>query len=324
MAKAPARAGTTDSGLALAAVAAQRFHVEGRTKVDIARELGVSRFKVARLLEDARAAGLVHIRVTVPSSLDAELAEGLRARFGVRAAYVLLPEEDTVLGQRRTIARFTAGLLEEVVVPEDVVGLAWGRAISVLAAAVRSPLRCRFVQLSGALPRPDVEDSAVDLVRRTAEATASTAATFYAPLAVPDAAAAEGLRAQSGIAEALAEHERMTRAVVSIGAWLPGESTALDSLQAMDPALVRELTAAGAVAEITGVLFGADGREVPGLADRVVGVTGEQLRRTPEVLAMATGDAGVRAEATAAVLRSGVVSTVVTHASLARAVLALP
>ncbi|WP_432497900.1 sugar-binding transcriptional regulator [Kineococcus gypseus] len=319
MARALAR-GVSASGLALAADVARRFHLEGRTKVDIAEDLGISRFKVARLLAAAQEAGLVQIRVLVPPSLDGELGEVLRARFGLRAAYVLRAEGESVPAQRRVVAQFTAGLLEETVLPEDVVGLAWGRTVSALVSALSAPLRSRFVQLAGALPRPDVEGSAVDLVRRAAEATASTAATFYAPLAVPEAATADSLRCQPEIARALAELDTLTRAVVSIGAWLPGESTALDSL---DAGTGERLTRAGVVAEITGVLLGADGAEVPGLADRVVGVTGEQLRRTGEVVAMSTGAAGVRAPATTAVLRSGLVSTLVTHAELAREVLRL-
>ena len=318
MAKTPSRGSVSTSGLALASAAAHRFYVEGLTKVEIARQLGVSRFKVARLLADAQDAGLVHIQVVVPRSLDGELADALRERFGVRSAYVVRPEDESVPGQRRAVARFTAGLLEETVVPDDVVGLAWGRTISQLAAAVRANLDCRFVQLSGALPRPDVEESAVELVRRMAEATSSSSSTFYAPLTVPDAATAEGLRSQSGVSESLAELDRLTRAVVSVGAWRPGESTALDALGEADR---RELAQAGVVAEITGVLLGADGREVDALTDRVIGVTAHQLRATPGVVAMACGD--LRAEATAAVLRSGIVSTLVTHASLARAVLAV-
>ena len=323
MAKTPAR-GTASrrmstSALALAAAAARRFYVEGLTKVEIAKQLGVSRFKVARLLADAQEAGLVQIEVIVPSSLDGDLADAVRERFGVRAVYVVKPDENTVVGQRRAVANFTAGLLEESVTAEDVVGLAWGRTISQLAASIGAHIGCRFVQLSGALPRPDVEESAVELVRRMAEATGSSSTTFYAPLAVPDAATADGLRSQSGISEALAELDRLTKAVVSVGAWRPGESTALDSLGDTDR---DALSRAGVVAEITGVLLDRDGREVDALTDRVIGVTGPQLRATPDVVAMACGDQ--RGEATATALRSGIVSTLITHASLARAVLAQP
>ncbi|WP_432502172.1 sugar-binding transcriptional regulator [Kineococcus arenarius] len=319
MVKAPAR-GASTSGLALAAAVARRFHVEGQTKVDIARDLGISRFKVARLLTDAADAGLVQIRVLVPPSVDGELGEALRTRFGLRAAYVVRAEGDSVPARRRAVAQFTAGLLEETVLPEDVVGLAWGRTVSQLVAALSAPLRTRFVQLAGALPRPDVEGSAVDLVRRAAEATGSGAATFYAPLAVPDAATADSLRSQPEIAHALAELDALTRAVVSVGAWRRGESTALDALDADTGA---RLARAGVVAEVTGVLVGADGREVAGLADRVIGVTGEQLRRAGDVVAMSCGEVAARAPATAAVLRSGLVTTLVTHAELAREVLRL-
>jgi len=324
MARQPARAGTSPANAgsvgaqALAAAAARRFYVEGLTKVEIARQLGVSRFKVARLLSMALEAGLVRIEINVPSSVDGELGEALRERFGVREVYVVRPEDDGVAGQRRAVAQFTAGLMEESVTADDVVGLAWGRTISQLAASTKAVLGCRFVQLSGALPRPDVDESAVELVRRMADATGSTATTFYAPLAVPDAATAEGLRSQSGISEALAELDRLTKAVVSVGAWQPGESTALDSL---GPADREALSAAGVVAEITGVLIGEGGREVDALSDRVIGVNGTQLRAVPDVIAMACGD--LRAEGLASVLRSGIVSTLVTHASLARAVLAL-
>lgn len=320
MARSPAAqdVGPTATTLVLAATAARRFYLDGLSKVEIGRQLGVSRFKVARLLSTAQEAGLVRIEVSLPPSVDGELSEALRHRFGLRGAFVIT-SEDGATAQREAVARFTAGLLAEVCTPDDVVGLAWGRTISALVASLRGPLRCRYVQLSGALPRPDVRESAVDLVHHAAEATEGSAVTFYAPLAVPDAATAQGLRSQSGIAEALAQLGSLTRAVVSIGYWGAGESTAYESLDAAD----REaLAAAGACAEVTGLLFACDGTPLPDLADRIIGVTVEQLRRTPDVIAMASGLA--RPEATAAALRSGTVSTLVTSAAHARRVLALP
>ena len=40
---------------------ARRYYLDERSKVEIAEELGVSRFKIARLLEVARDSGLVRI-----------------------------------------------------------------------------------------------------------------------------------------------------------------------------------------------------------------------------------------------------------------------
>ncbi|GAB7191248.1 DeoR family transcriptional regulator [Kineococcus sp. NUM-3379] len=308
----------TPGGLALAATTARRFYVDGLTKVEIARQLGISRFKVARLLAAATASGLVRIEISAPPSVDGELSEQLRSRFGLTAAFAVVPDREGTEAAREAVARFTAGLLEELAGPDDVVGVAGGRTPAVMSAHLRADLRCRFVQLGGALAHPDLRLTAVDVVQRVAEATAGSAVTFYAPFLVPDAATAEGLRAQPQIAGALAEHDHLTRAVVSVGYWAAGESTAYDVLDAAD----REfLAAAGACAELTGLVLDRDGNPVRPLDDRVIGVRLEQLRRA-DVVAMASGLG--RAEGTAAALRSGLVCTLVTPVAHARGVLGLP
>jgi DNA-binding transcriptional regulator LsrR (DeoR family) len=53
------RHATGPARLVLAAAVARRYYLEGETKVEIAGQLGLSRFKVARLLEEARASGIV-------------------------------------------------------------------------------------------------------------------------------------------------------------------------------------------------------------------------------------------------------------------------
>ena len=50
----------------LTATVARRYYLDGASKSDIAAELGLSRFKVARLLDRARATGLVRIELDSP------------------------------------------------------------------------------------------------------------------------------------------------------------------------------------------------------------------------------------------------------------------
>ncbi|GAA4949124.1 hypothetical protein GCM10023238_14300 [Streptomyces heliomycini] len=54
----------------LAAAVARRFYLEQRSKVEIAKEFGISRFKVARLLDAAVAHDIVRIDITVPAEID--------------------------------------------------------------------------------------------------------------------------------------------------------------------------------------------------------------------------------------------------------------
>src|SRR2546428_7806759 len=54
------------SEVVLAARVARQFYLEGVSKVDIADRLGISRFRVARLLDSAREAGVGRIQIGLP------------------------------------------------------------------------------------------------------------------------------------------------------------------------------------------------------------------------------------------------------------------
>ena len=54
------------AGDVLATRVARRYYVDEHSKLQIAAELGISRFKVARLLELAGARGIVSITITGP------------------------------------------------------------------------------------------------------------------------------------------------------------------------------------------------------------------------------------------------------------------
>src|SRR5579859_7153434 len=90
------------SEVVLAARVARQFYLEGVSKVDIADRLGISRFRVARLLDSARDAGMVRIEIGLPGgSLDAGLSAELCAVFGLRHAFVFnFPEDESPLRQR--------------------------------------------------------------------------------------------------------------------------------------------------------------------------------------------------------------------------------
>lgn len=307
-------------GLALAVEAARRFHVEGASKVQIAEELGVSRFKVARLLDAARSAGLVQITIGAPPQVDPQLSADLRRALGLRHAVVLADDASAPSGHDRedgpvgvAVGRLACDYLQHLVGPDDVVGLAWGHAMAALGGAWSERVPATFVQLAGSIARADLALNAPELVRGAAERAGGTAACYYAPIVLPAGSSAAALRQQIGVREAVELLDGLTKAVISIGAWAPGGSTVFDALEVVDR---ERVTAAGAVAEATGLLLTADGDVVDVLGDRVVGVGEHQLRRA-RTIALAVGSE--RREAVLAVVRSGLVDTLVTHASLARA-----
>ena len=75
--------------------------------------------------------------------------------------------------------------------------------------------------------------------------------------------------------------------------------------------------------EFSGILVSDDGSVVrAGLTERMVGVTPAQLRAVPEVIGLPYGTE--KAPAVRAALRSGLVTSLVTHRSLALALLDAP
>ena len=210
------------SEIVLAARVARQYYLEGVSKVDIADQLGISRFRVARLLDSAREAGMVRIEIGLPGgTLDVGLSAELCGAFGLKYAFAFdFPDED-VLALRSRIGEAAGQALMDIITPGDVLGLSWARSLSGLAAALTRLPPCPIVQLTGAVPPPDGRDL-LDLVRSVARIGGGTAHVFYAPMIVDDAATAAAIKRQADVADALALVPSVTISMVAVGAWGPG------------------------------------------------------------------------------------------------------
>src|SRR5688572_25128473 len=103
------------ASLVLSASVARRYYLDGRSKVEIAEEFALSRFKVARLLEDARASGLVRIEIGYPGAIDVELSSRLMACLGLTHCVVTDTPEENPASLREHLGAAAAELITEVV-----------------------------------------------------------------------------------------------------------------------------------------------------------------------------------------------------------------
>ena len=312
--------------LVLAASIARRHYVDGRTKIEIADEFRLSRFKVARLLEAAREQGLVRIEIGHAGTIDVETSRRLRERFNLRHAIVVDTPDDDLISLRRNLGTAAADLLTEIVTAGDVIGLAWARSVQAMVAELKSLPAVPVVQLTGALSSHHdtsssiAGDSSVDIVREVARTSGGPAYLFFAPFLVTDPATARSLRTQPDMARAFDRMSSVTVAVVGIGHWAPGLSTLYDAATEPERAQLRR---EGVCAEVAGVFLTADGRVLQtALNDRMIAISGTQLRSVDQLIAIPYGVA--KAPAVQAALLSGLVDTLVTHVSLAEALLADP
>jgi DNA-binding transcriptional regulator LsrR (DeoR family) len=297
-------------------VEASRLYYElGETQGQIAEHLGVTRPQVSRLLKQARAEGVVEIRIIDRVTEDAPAGEALRARFGLRAVHLapsLSGPEDLT---RRSIARLAAQVLRSEIRDGTVVGLGDGASMSATADAIAdapAPIAATIVPLCGGywFAGPTREP-----FRRIADALGAGIQGLLVPGLVDDAATKRALVAHAGVRRILELWDRLDVAIVGIGARSWTDAT-------FGGPVSRALDEAGAVGEILIAPFDLRGRFVGGrLRERVIAYDARELGRIPMAIGVAGGPSKVRPVLGA--LRAGVLNALVTDVRTADAVLAL-
>ncbi len=301
--------------LALMTAVARQYYIEGKTRVEIAEQLGSSRFKVARLLELARTLGVVTITIKPRGLVDSELSEKLKQRFGLTQALVVWADGDDPEDLYGQLGRAAARHLTETITTKDVLGFDTGRTVSRIADHLDSLPPCDVVQLSGLAGT--VQLNGLEILRRVTEVNGGTAYPLYAPMIAPDASAATAYRQQPELRMASERYRHLTTAIVSVGSWHPPVSQVHDRLNKTER---QTLLKAGAAAETCALMFDQQGNPVQGLDDRRIGIPLAELKAVPNVIAVAGGRD--KANAIHALLRSGTVNTMVTDIGTAERLIA--
>ncbi len=291
----------------LAATVARRYYLNGEAKKDIADDLGINRFKVARLLEGALESGLVRITIATVGGVDMDASSQLAEHFGLTRCVVVASSNAPESERLAQLGRTAAELMSEVLTDRDVLGLPWSRSVLAMTQALHDVPALRVVQLSGAMELPGIDASAVDIVRETARVSGGSSVIFHAPFLLDDAATASAVRRQPSVGSGLLAVRDVTHAVVGLGLWEAGLSTVHDMATIVER---QRLASTGVVGEIAGVFFDAQGEVVDSeLSDRLITLTGVDLDRIPLVTAIVGGAA--KAPGVVAALRGGLVNGLV-------------
>jgi DNA-binding transcriptional regulator LsrR (DeoR family) len=302
--------------LVQAVAIARQYYLEGMAKTEIADIHGLSRYKVARILEACLTEGIVRIEINAGAGVDSELSERLRRHFRLNLALVVSGPFSGTPALREALGRAAADLLAETLTEDDVLGVAWGRTLDAMARQVKGLPPCRIVQMTGIAGA--VQASSVDLIRQLTSVSRGPNHPIYAPLVVSDQDTAAALRRQAGIQAAVSRWRAITVAAVAVGSWDTEGSQVYDVLTDKDRA---ELAGLDVVCEICSIPFARDGRPVrTTLTQRTIAIPYADLERIPEVIAVAGGEA--KTGALRAVLRGRVVTSLVTDSAVAARLLA--
>jgi DNA-binding transcriptional regulator LsrR (DeoR family) len=305
-----------DDASGLMTQAARLYFDRQQSKIEIAAALGISRFRVARLIARALADGLVRIEYRDAPAADRVIAAAIEERYGLDLCVVAGgPDVEDVAG-------LAASIIDGLVEPGDVVGIAWGSTMARVVAAMpaRRDPSLSVVQLAGSSIRFQRAEDPAEVARLLAERWGAAYHPLLAPAFVDRRSMREALSREPDVAATMGLFGRLTLAVVGVGALGSGvEASSLARSGTLDPAVVESLVADGVVGDL--LLHPVTERgtfPATALADRAMSISVEGLRAVPRVVAVAAGAA--KATAIRGALRSGVVRMLVTDAAAASAI----
>ncbi len=297
-------------------VRVSRLYYElGETQGRIADLVGVTRPQVSKLLKQARAEGIVEIRIHDRPAVESAAGPLLRTRFGLRDVHVAPSLEGPEDLTRRSVGRLAAQVLRSAIRDGAIVGIGDGASVSAVADALPdgpAAVSATIVPLCGGYW---FAGPAREPFRRVAEALGAGAHGLLAPGLVDDAETKDALIRHAGIRSVLELWGRLDIALFGIGgrSWGAGN---------VGPDLTRELDARRAVGEVLIAPFDIHGRFVAreALRRRTIAFEAMDLRRIAVAIGVAAGPSKVAPILGA--LRAGLVTTLVTDAATADAVIA--
>ena len=304
--------------------AAHLYYRQHLTQDQVGERLGVSRFKVGRLLDRALRESAVRIEIVHPAARLVELEDALIQRFRLGGAVVVdvvatgSAPDDELLARERVAGAAAAHLA--ALRPSGAIGVSWGRTMLEVAGHLRPgwTAATEIVQLNGATSRSARPTRAHEIVERFGATSGAALRLMAAPAIVGSSDLRAALEADPSVGETLAAARAAATAVFSMGVLGPDSVHVLSGY--LGDADVSALEAAGAVGDVLGRFITLDGRiALPSLDARTIGLPLQDLARKPLSLGVAAGPG--RGPVALAALRVGCLTALVTDEATASWVL---
>lgn len=305
---------------------AQMYYRMHLSQEQIGERLGLSRFRVGRLLDRALREDIVRIEVVHPDARLVDLEVQLTQRFGLEAAVVA--DVPAATGAGREADDLARNVVADAVVdylqarrPTGTIAVSWGRTM--LALAQRLPdgwtQAAEIVQLNGAASRSTQPTRANEILERFAATSGATFRGLAAPAIVGSADLRDALMKDPAIRETVDAARSAPAAIFGLG--IPAPDSPHLASGFVDEDEQARLRARGAVGDVIGRFLNADGEVAwPKLDRRTVGLSLNQLARKPFRMGVAAG-AG-RGPIALASIRAGAVNVLACDDATAAWVLA--
>ena len=297
------------------AYVARRYYLEDQKQSDIARELGVSRPLISRMLSDARELGVVEITIHEPGAKAASLLDRLRLSSSIRGgALVDDGEDDDATNQ--TLSKGAVELLGQL--GAHCLGVGWGHLIGQLVTWLEENPQphsgvtdiCPLVG-NASIPARNYQSN--ENVRLMAQQLGAAPHFLYLP-ALPDSLEEKQLLCSTEVYRQIYQQwEQIDTALVNIGNYPSSPDFA--SLVRYG-SLLQHHRACG---RMLAYYFNEEGKIIQSEQDFAIQVPIDVLRRCPNLIGVCSANTSVRALRGA--IRSGFFTHLVARTGLVKALL---
>ena len=292
---------------ALATKAAWYYYMEDNTQAQIAEVMGVSRAKVIRLLEEARAQGIVQFSFRKNDSQRVSAEQLLIDRFGLKDAFVVpTPLDSSAINQ--SIAQGAAHYVSDHLREDGYLNIGYGATVSRMLGflAKNREESLNVVSLTGG----------VSYYLPSVGTTAYSMHLFLtpSPLVVSSRQVRDALLDEKSLQDVSTMTEYADMSVVGIGAAVEGATVLRNGI--LNEGELTVLKMQGAVGDVLNHFMDKDGNLIQTeIEDRVISTDLDKLRQLKNVVGVAGGKDKVTA--IKAVLNGGYLNVLITDSDTA-------
>ncbi|MEX1079408.1 MAG: sugar-binding domain-containing protein [Homoserinimonas sp.] len=298
--------------------AAELYYDDNKTQDEIGALLGITRWKVGRLLTQARQSGIVRIDIVHPRARRLSLERELCAQFGLIDAVVIPAAEGEDLNAN--VARAGADYLTALRPVPRTLGVSWGRTLGELAERLPRGWSqgVTVVQINGGVSLNRKAGTAADTAMTIANKAAGQAVILPSPAILERLETKRAIEADRTVGGVLKLAATASAYLYSAG--VATEDSVLVDSGYLTPEDVAELGRNGAVGDVVGRFIDPDGNTVDAeLNERTVGLGHDELRAAQTSIFVVAGEA--KHPIARAVVSTGLCTVIVTDEATAHSLL---
>ncbi|NWO00747.1 sugar-binding transcriptional regulator [Tetragenococcus halophilus] len=264
------------------------YYEEGMTQAEIARNMGVSRSLISKMLIDAKEAGVVEIFINSKSSYSIRLERELEIQYDLKRVLVVDTLDLEASEVQKMTAREAALWLQKMVKGNKRLGVSWGESLRELVNhyPFENQSDVTIFPLIGGMGDEHIDIHSNQLCYDLAHKLRGKTRYLYAPALVSNFKLREELSNNATIHKVMEESKYVDIALVGISN--PYDNSTMEKIGYINQEDIKNLEVHNVVGDINSRFFGKDGKEVDiDINQQVMGISLEEIKQIPTVIAIA-------------------------------------